>query len=93
MVVATGAGTELGTIAAGLSSRPTDTEFQLGLKRFSLLLVRVAGVLTTAVLVVNVALGKPVLDAVLFSLAIAVGITPSCCPRWSRRAWPPARAA
>jgi Mg2+-importing ATPase len=80
VVVATGAGTELGTIAAGLSTRPVDTEFQLGLKRFSLLLVRVAGVLTTAVLVVNVVLGKPVLDAVLFSLAIAVGITPQLLP-------------
>ena len=80
VVVATGPRTELGTIAAGLATRPPDTGFQLGLTQFSLLLVRVAGVLTSAVLVVNIALGKPLLDAVLFSLAIAVGITPQLLP-------------
>ncbi|MCU1602426.1 MAG: magnesium-translocating P-type ATPase [Frankiales bacterium] len=80
VVVATGAGTELGAIAAGLDTALMETEFQVGLRRFSLLLVYVAGALTTSIFVLNVVLQRPVLDALLFSLAIAVGITPQLLP-------------
>ncbi|MFH8773667.1 hypothetical protein [Streptomyces sp. NPDC017958] len=74
-VVATGAQSEFGRIAAVLDTHPLDTEFQDGLRRFSLLLVYVAGALTTSIFVINVALHMPIIDALLFSLAIAVGIT------------------
>jgi len=80
VVVATGAGTEFGAIAAGLSTHQLDTEFQVGLRRFSMLLVYVAGALTTSIFVINVALHRPIIDAALFSLAIAVGITPQLLP-------------
>jgi P-type Mg2+ transporter len=80
IVVATGAHTEFGRIAAGLGTHQLDTEFQVGLRRFSMLLVYVAGVLTTSIFVINVALHRPVIDAALFSLAIAVGITPQLLP-------------
>lgn len=80
VVVAIGSRTELGAVATGLSTHQSDTEFQLGLRRFSMLLVRVAGVLTGTILVVNVLLHRPFLDALLFSLAIAVGITPQLLP-------------
>ncbi|GAA2746962.1 magnesium-translocating P-type ATPase [Terrabacter aerolatus] len=80
VVVATGSRTEFGAIATGLSTHQLDTEFQLGLRRFSMLLVKVAGALTGSVFVVNVLLHKPFLDALLFSLAIAVGITPQLLP-------------
>ena len=80
VVVSTGARTEFGAIAAGLATRQLDTEFQVGLRQFSMLLVYVAGALTTAIFAINVALHKPVLDALLFSLAIAVGITPQLLP-------------
>jgi P-type Mg2+ transporter len=45
-----------------------------------MLLVQVAGVLTAAIFVINVALHRPVIDALLFSLAIAVGISPQLLP-------------
>ena len=80
VVVATGARAEFGKIAAGLSSHQLDTEFQVGLRKFSMLLVYVAGALTTSIFVLNVALHKPIMDALLFSLAIAVGITPQLLP-------------
>ena len=80
VVVATGARTEFGAIAAGLDTRQVDTGFQIGLRRFSLLLVYMAGALTTAIFVINVVLHRPILDALLFSLAIAVGITPQLLP-------------
>jgi Mg2+-importing ATPase len=80
VVVTTGSRTEFGAIAAGLHTHQADTPFQVGLRRFSLLLVYVAGALTTSIFVINVALDKPIIDALLFSLAIAVGITPQLLP-------------
>ena len=80
MVVATGRHTEFGQIAAGLGERQPPTEFQVGLTRFSGLLAKVAGVLSVTIFVVNIVLGRPVIDAVLFSLAVAVGITPQLLP-------------
>jgi Mg2+-importing ATPase len=80
VVVATGGRAEFGRIAVGLSQRQPETEFQVGLRKFSMLLVTVAGVLTGAIFIINVALHKPVLDALLFSLAIAVGISPQLLP-------------
>ncbi len=80
VVVTTGARTEFGKIAAGLGTHQLDTEFQVGLRKFSMLLVYVAGALTTSIFVINVVLHKPIIDAALFSLAIAVGITPQLLP-------------
>ena len=80
LVVATGAATVFGQVAAGLSTREPDTAFTVGLRRFSQLLVYVAGSLTGAIFVINVVLARPLLDALLFSLAIAVGITPQLLP-------------
>ncbi|NUK02722.1 magnesium-translocating P-type ATPase [Streptomyces lunaelactis] len=80
VVVATGTATEFGKIAAGLSGHQLETEFQRGLRRFSMLLVYVAGTLTTSIFVINVVLHKPLIDSLLFSLAIAVGITPQLLP-------------
>jgi Mg2+-importing ATPase len=80
VVVATGGQAEFGRIALGLGERQPETEFQVGLRKFSMLLVQVAGALTGAIFVINVVLHKPVLDALLFSLAIAVGISPQLLP-------------
>ena len=80
VVVSTGAATEFGEIALGLGERQPQTAFQLGLRDFSLLLVRVTAVLAGSILVLNIALGRSLLDSVLFALAIAVGLTPQLLP-------------
>ena len=80
VVVSTGSATAFGKIAVGLGAPPAYTAFQAGLKDFSMLLVWVAGILTVSIFVINVALSRPLLDALLFSLAIAVGITPQLLP-------------
>jgi Mg2+-importing ATPase len=80
VVVTTGGRTEFGRIALGLGDREPETQFQAGLRDFSALLAKVAGLLTAAILVVNLVLHRPLLDALLFSLAIAVGITPQLLP-------------
>lgn len=79
-VEATGGATAFGRVALGLGERQEETEFQAGLRRFSGLLAWVAGVLTASIFVINLILSKPVIDALLFSLAIAVGITPQLLP-------------
>ena len=59
VVVATGARTAFGAIATGLSERQTDTAFQAGLRDFSSFLVKVAGVLTVSIFVINVVSSRP----------------------------------
>ncbi len=80
VVVATGAASAFGAIASGLGERQAETAFQVGLRGFSRLLVRVAGVLTVTIFVINVAFSRPLIEALLFSLAIAIGITPQLLP-------------
>src|SRR6266536_5249711 len=80
VVVATGSATAFGKIAAGLAERQAETGFQAGLRGFSKLLVKIAAVLTTSIFVINLALHRPLLDTLLFSLAIAIGITPQLLP-------------
>ncbi|MEV1247734.1 magnesium-translocating P-type ATPase [Nonomuraea sp. NPDC050022] len=80
IVVATGGRAEFGKIALALGERHPETEFQKGLRRFSMLLVRVAAALTSTIFIINVILHRPVIDALLFSLAIAVGISPQLLP-------------
>ena len=65
---------------SGLGERQPQTAFQLGLRDSRCCSSEVAGVLAGSILVINVALGRPLLDSVLFSLAIAVGITPQLLP-------------
>jgi Mg2+-importing ATPase len=80
VVVAIGSATQFGRIAVGLGERHPQTEFQLGLTRFSGLLAKVGGALSATIFVINIALGRPVIDAILFSLSVAVGITPQLLP-------------
>ncbi|HVA37728.1 MAG TPA: magnesium-translocating P-type ATPase [Candidatus Dormibacteraeota bacterium] len=80
VVVATGGATAFGAIALRLGERPPETAFEIGLRDFSSLLVRVTTVLTVSIFVVNAALNHPWLDSLLFSLAIAVGLTPQLLP-------------
>jgi Mg2+-importing ATPase len=80
VVVSTGSATAFGRIALGLSAPPAYTAFQVGLRDFSKLLVWVAASLTTFIFVINVLLQRPIIEALLFSLAIAIGITPQLLP-------------
>jgi Mg2+-importing ATPase len=76
VVVRTGAGTAFGHIAMRLGEALGETAFQVGLRDFSGLLVKVTGVLTVSIFVINAVLQRPLLQSGLFALAIAVGLTP-----------------
>lgn len=79
-VMAIGGATELGRIAATLGRREPETRFQSGTKEFSVFLLRIAVLLGGVVVVGNLLLGRPGIDALLFALAMAVGMTPQLLP-------------
>jgi Mg2+-importing ATPase len=80
VVVGTGARTAFGAIAAGLAEKQGQTSFEVGLSKFSRFLFTVAALLTVFIFAINLILARPVIDALLFSLAIAVGIAPEMMP-------------
>jgi len=80
VVVSTGSATAFGKIALRLGERQPETAFQRGLRSFSVLLVWVTGFLAGGIFIANSLLGRPILESALFSLAIAVGLTPQLLP-------------
>jgi Mg2+-importing ATPase len=80
LVVQTGAATAFGQIAERLTLRPPMTEFERGIRRLGYLLSEVTLLLVFAVFAINVLFHKPPLDSLLFSLALAVGLTPQLLP-------------
>lgn len=80
VVARTGAATEYGTIAHRLALRPPATEFEHGVRRFGYLLLEITTTLVIVIFAVNVWLGRPVLEVLLFTLALAVGLTPQLLP-------------
>jgi Mg2+-importing ATPase len=80
VVVHIGSDTEFGKVSGRLQLRPPETEFERGIRQFGYLLLEVTVVLVVAIFAVNVYLTRPVLEAFLFSLALAVGLTPQLLP-------------
>jgi Mg2+-importing ATPase len=80
VVALTGKATEFGQVSAQLKLRPPETEFERGVRHFGYLLMEVTMLLVIAIFAINVYLARPVLEAFLFSLALAVGLTPQLLP-------------
>ena len=80
LAVATGENTEFGQIAGQLKLRPPETDFERGVRRFGYLLTQIMLVLTLTIFAINVYFQEPVINSLLFSVALAVGITPQMLP-------------
>ncbi len=80
VVVHTGQATEFGKVSERLKLRPAETEFERGLSQFGYFLMEVTLILVVLIFVANVYLHRPVLESFLFSLALAVGLTPQLLP-------------
>jgi P-type Mg2+ transporter len=80
IVVHTGKTTEFGQVSERLKLRPTETEFERGLSKFGYFLMEVTLILVVLIFVANVYLQRPVLESFMFSLALAVGLTPQLLP-------------
>ena len=80
VIVRTGKDTAFGEIAQRLARRPPETEFGRGIRHFGLMITRVIMLLVLFVLLVNIVLHRPLLESFLFSVALAVGMTPEMMP-------------
>jgi P-type Mg2+ transporter len=80
LVVATGKSTQFGGIAARLSLRAPDTEFDRGMAHFGYLLTSAMTVMGVLVFLVHVARGRSALETVLFAIALTVGLSPELLP-------------
>jgi Mg2+-importing ATPase len=80
VAVSTGKKTKFGEVSQTLKLRPPETEFEHGVRQFGYLLMEVTLVLVIVIFAINVYLARPMLDAFLFSLALAVGLTPQLLP-------------
>jgi Mg2+-importing ATPase len=80
VVVCTGTETEFGKISERLKLRPPETEFELGVRRFGYFLMEITMLLVISIFAINAYMARPVLESLLFSLALAVGLTPQLLP-------------
>ena len=80
LVALTGKNTEFGKVSERLKLKPPETEFERGIRRFGYFLGEVTLFLVVIIFAINVYLHRPVLESFLFSLALAVGLTPQLLP-------------
>jgi len=80
LVVRTGPSTEFGRVAAALVGRPPETEFERGTRHFGFLILQVVTFLVLFAFLVNALLRRDLLESFLFSVALAVGLTPELLP-------------
>jgi Mg2+-importing ATPase len=80
LIVQTGLQTAFGQIADHLTLRPPETEFEHGIRKLGYLLTEVMFILVLGIFLFNIISHKAVLDSLLFSIALAVGLTPQLLP-------------
>jgi P-type Mg2+ transporter len=80
IVTATGTRTKFGEIAARLTEKTPETEFEKGTRGFGFLIMRVVFFLVVFAFLVNTLLHRDALESLLFSIALAVGLTPEFLP-------------
>lgn len=81
VVVQTGANTEFGKIAEKLAETPVQSEFTIGVKNFSLMIMRITMFFVLFIFLFTIFFKHTqLLEAFTFSIAVAVGLTPELLP-------------
>ena len=80
VVINTGFSTYLGSMGKQIDSKKEITNFERGMNNITKLLIRYMVVVSIAVFVIYAFIRKEILEAVLFALSVAVGITPTMLP-------------
>ncbi|MCL5669260.1 MAG: HAD-IC family P-type ATPase, partial [Gammaproteobacteria bacterium] len=80
LVCRTGAATTLGEISQSLAHKAPLTAFEIGTRQFGFLILRMTFLLVLFVLLANAFMHRPMLESLLFALALAVGLTPELLP-------------
>ncbi|ULQ50805.1 magnesium-translocating P-type ATPase [Flavihumibacter fluvii] len=79
VVVYSGSNTVFGSLTHSLE-KEEETAFEKGIKSFGYFLLRITVILSLVILVSNLFFKKPIFDAILFSLALAIGMAPELLP-------------
>ena len=80
LTVGTGAKTLFGAAALSLATAPEMSPFQHDLRQLGLLVARATAILAFVVLATNLLIGRPLIQSLMFSVALAVGLTPELLP-------------
>lgn len=80
LVACTGETTELAAVAKDIGAADQETDFERGVRRFGYLLTRIMTAIVLFVFTVNLLLHRPLIDSMLFAVALAVGLTPELLP-------------
>jgi Mg2+-importing ATPase len=80
LAVNTGRATVFGAAASALAEVQAPSPFQRDLHEFGLVIARLTLGLVVVVLSIRVVFGRPVLDSLMFAVALAVGLTPELLP-------------
>jgi P-type Mg2+ transporter len=80
LVCATGRQTALGMLADTLVANPPPTAFEIGLRQFSELILRIIALTVLFVLTESLWFHRGWLESLMFALALAVGLTPELLP-------------
>ncbi len=80
IAVLTGKDTVFGNISASIARPADETAFEKGIRKFGFLLMQITIVLAVIILAVNIYFGRPLMDSLLFGLALAVGMAPELLP-------------
>ncbi len=80
LICATGARTVFGELSLSLAQRRAATSFDKELQNFGNLILRFTILLVTFAFITNISFHRPMLESLLFSVALAVGLTPELLP-------------
>ena len=80
VVIATGNNTLFGDVAKSLSTKPIHTNFELGIRKTSFLFIKFMALMAPTVIVINGFTKGDWMEAFLFGLSVAVGLTPEMLP-------------
>jgi Mg2+-importing ATPase len=75
-----GSTTKFGQLAVSATAIKPETEFQKGLGKFGVLLVRVISVMGVVIFLINGLLGRDWFESGMFALSVAIGLTPELLP-------------
>jgi P-type Mg2+ transporter len=82
LILRTGTDTKFGEISKSLTQSKVETSFDKGIKDYTWLMIRFTVTLAVAIFLINVVFKPDIsyVQALLFSLAVAVGLTPEMLP-------------
>jgi Mg2+-importing ATPase len=80
LVIKTGLSTQFGEVTRKLATMHMETSFDKGIRSFTWLMIRFMLVLVAVIFTINAALKGNFIEALMFSLAVAVGLTPEMLP-------------